>query len=80
MEQWLDKRRFSAVGEVGTDLYWDKTLWELQKEAFVIQTQWAKKYDLPLVIHCRESMDQTIEILEPLLDGKLTGIFHCFSG
>jgi len=80
VEQWLNKRKFSAIGEMGTDLHWDKTLWELQKEAFIIQVQWAKKYELPLVLHSRESIDETIEILEPLLDGKLTGIFHCFSG
>jgi TatD DNase family protein len=80
VEEWLSKRRFSAVGEMGTDLYWDKTFWEQQQEAFKIQVGWAKKYRLPIVIHCRESIDQTIELLEPLLDGKLTGIFHCFSG
>jgi TatD DNase family protein len=80
VEEWLTKRRFAAVGEMGTDLYWDKTFWEQQQEAFKIQVGWAKQYKLPLVIHCRESIDQTIELLEPLLDGKLTGIFHCFSG
>ena len=80
VEQWLGKRKFHAVGEMGTDLYWDKTFWEQQKEAFVIQVNWAKKYNLPIVIHCRESMDQTIEILEPLVDRNLRGIFHCFSG
>ncbi len=80
VEQWLGKRKFSAVGEIGTDLYWDKTLWEQQKEAFVIQTGWAKKYGLPVVIHSRESTDETIELLKPLADRKLTGIFHCFSG
>jgi len=80
VEEWLSKRRFVAIGEMGTDLYWDKTFWEQQQEAFRIQVGWAKKYRLPVVIHCRESIDQTIELLEPLLDGKLTGIFHCFSG
>ncbi len=79
VEQWLAKRRFSAVGEMGTDLYWDKTFWEEQKEAFNIQVTWAKKYKLPLVIHCRESIDQTIELLEPQVADGLTGIFHCFS-
>jgi TatD DNase family protein len=68
------------VGEIGTDLYWDKTFWEQQKEAFTIQLQWAMQYDLPVVIHCRESLDQTIEIVEKLQHGKLTGIFHCFGG
>jgi TatD DNase family protein len=80
VEEWLSKRKFAAVGEMGTDLYWDKTFWEQQKEAFKIQVAWAKRYELPVVIHCRESVDETIEILTPLLDGKLKGVFHCFSG
>ncbi len=80
VEDWLSKRKFSAVGEIGTDLYWDKTFWEQQKEAFTIQVQWALKYDLPIVIHCRESIDQTIALVEQLQNGKLTGIFHCYSG
>lgn len=80
VEEWLAKRKFCAVGEIGTDLFWDKTLWEQQKEAFIIQVNWAKQYNLPIVIHCRESIDQTLEILEPLLDGKLKGVFHCFTG
>jgi TatD DNase family protein len=80
VEGWLTKRKFAALGEMGTDLYWDKTFWEQQQEAFKIQVGWAKKYRLPIVIHCRESMDETIELLEPLLDTRLTGIFHCFSG
>lgn len=80
VEEWLSKRKFSAVGEIGTDLYWDKTFWDQQKEAFTIQVNWARKYDLPVVIHCRESLDETIALVENLQDGKLTGIFHCFSG
>jgi TatD DNase family protein len=80
VEEWLSKRKFAAVGEIGTDLYWDKTFWEQQKEAFIIQTNWAKKYKLPIVIHCRESIDETIELVEQLQDGNLTGIFHCFGG
>jgi TatD DNase family protein len=80
VETWLSKRKFLAVGEIGTDLYWDQTFWEQQKEAFNIQVGWAKKYNLPIVIHCRESIDQTIELVEQLQDGTLTGVFHCFSG
>jgi len=80
VEEWLSKRKFAAVGEIGTDLYWDKTFWDQQREAFSIQVKWAKKYNLPVVIHCRESMNETIELVEELQDGKLTGIFHCFSG
>ncbi|WP_276369999.1 TatD family hydrolase [Chryseolinea sp. H1M3-3] len=80
VEEWLAKRKFSAVGEIGTDLYWDKSFWDQQQEALIIQVNWAKKYNLPIVLHCRESLDQTIEVIEKLQDGKLKGIFHCFSG
>lgn len=80
VEQWLGKRRFSAMGEMGTDLYWDKTFWAQQKEAFVVQVDLAKKYTVPLVIHCRESTDETLSLLTPLVTKGLTGIFHCFSG
>lgn len=80
VEEWLAKRKFTAVGEMGTDLYWDKTFWEQQKEAFSIQVQWAKQYKLPLIIHCRETMDETISMVESLQDGTLTGVFHCFTG
>lgn len=80
VEEWLSKRKFAAVGEIGTDLYWDKTFWEQQKEAFRIQVNLAKKYSLPVVIHCRESINETIALVEELRDDSLTGIFHCFSG
>lgn len=78
VEEWLSKRRFSAVGEIGTDLYWDKTYFEQQKEAFRIQVGWARKYSLPIVIHCRESIDITIALVEEMQDGDLRGVFHCF--
>jgi TatD DNase family protein len=80
VEEWLSKRKFSAVGEIGTDLYWDKTFWEEQKEAFTIQAGWAKKYQLPVIIHCRETIDETIAMVEALQDGTLKGVFHCFTG
>lgn len=80
VEDWLSKRTFTAVGEIGTDLYWDKTFWEQQCEAFRLQVAWAKKYQLPVVIHCRESLDETIGMVEQLQDGNLSGIFHCFTG
>jgi TatD DNase family protein len=80
VESWLSKRKFAAVGEMGTDLYWDKTFWDQQVEAFKIQVSWAKKYRLPIVVHCRESIEQTIALTETLQDGNLTGIFHCFTG
>jgi len=79
-EDWLGKRRFNAIGEIGTDLYWDKTFWDQQQEAFKIQVGWAKKLNTPIVIHCRESIDETIQLLEPFVDGSLKGIFHCFTG
>lgn len=80
VEEWLSKRKFCAIGEMGTDLYWDKTFWDQQCEAFTVQVGWAKKFDLPLVIHCRESLDETIALVDKLQDGNLTGIFHCFGG
>ena len=80
MENWLSKRKFSAIGEMGTDLYWDKTFWEQQQEAFKIQVSWAKLHNLPIVIHSRDSLDQTIELVEQLKDENLTGVFHCFTG
>jgi TatD DNase family protein len=80
VESWLARRKFAAVGEIGTDLYWDKSFWEQQKEAFVIQVGWAKQFKLPVVIHCRESIDETIALVEQLKDDNLTGVFHCFSG
>ncbi len=80
VEQWLSKRKFHAIGEMGTDLHWDKTFWDQQKEAFNIQVGWAKKYRLPLIIHCRESIDETITLLETIANNKLTGVFHCFNG
>lgn len=80
VESWLAKRSFVAIGEMGTDLYWDKTFWEQQQEAFRIQANWAKQYNVPIVIHSRESLDQTIKLVEELQDGRLTGVFHCFTG
>lgn len=80
VESWLSKRSFVAIGEMGTDLYWDKTFWEQQQEAFRIQANWAKQYNVPIVIHSRESLDQTIKLVEELQDGRLTGVFHCFTG
>ncbi|WP_111671535.1 TatD family hydrolase [Algoriphagus litoralis] len=80
MEGWLNSREFAAVGEIGTDLYWDKTNFDRQKEALQIQLGWAKAKGLPVVLHCRESIDETIELLENAQNGSLTGIFHCFTG
>ncbi len=80
MEDWLNKREFAAIGEIGLDLYWDKSYFEQQKEALKIQIGWAKEKSLPIVLHCRESMDESIELVQELHDGKLRGIFHCFTG
>lgn len=80
VEDWLSKRKFAAVGEMGTDMYWDKTLWNEQVEAFNIQVSLAKKYKLPIIIHCRETLDETIKLVEEVQDGNLTGVFHCFGG
>lgn len=80
VEKWLSSRKFLAVGEIGIDLYWDKTFFEEQKEAFRIQTELAKKHLLPIVIHCRDSFEETISLVESLNDENLTGVFHCFTG
>ena len=80
VEEQLAKRKFYAVGEIGIDLYWDKTHLDEQKNAFRRQIQLAKHYKLPIVIHCREAFDDIFEILEEEKDTDLFGIFHCFSG
>jgi TatD DNase family protein len=80
VKQWIDQRNFYAIGEIGIDLYWDKTFLKEQQEAFRIQIQWAKEKKLPIVIHCREAFDEIFEILESEKDPDLFGIFHCFTG
>ena len=79
-EQELASRKFYAIGEIGIDLYWDKTHLKEQQIAFRRQIQLAKKYKLPIVIHCREAFDEIFEILESEKSEDLFGIFHCFSG
>ncbi|MBK9016568.1 MAG: TatD family hydrolase [Saprospiraceae bacterium] len=80
VEGWLEKRPFCAIGEIGIDLFWDKTTLDLQIEAFRTQIAWAKKYDLPIVIHSRESTELILDILEDEKDERLRGILHCFTG
>lgn len=80
IEQWLSKRKFYAIGEIGIDLYWDKTYLSQQQEAFRIQIDLAKKHQLPIVIHARESFEEIFEIVDEMNDENLTGIFHCFTG
>lgn len=73
-------RKIYAIGEIGIDLYWDKTTLTIQQEAFRTQIEWAKQMSLPIVIHCREAFDEIFEILDESKDDKLRGIFHCFTG
>ncbi|MBP0904699.1 TatD family hydrolase [Mariniflexile gromovii] len=80
VEEMLAKRKFYAVGEIGIDLYWDKTTLGIQQEAFKYQIQLAKTHKLPIVIHCREAFDEIFEVLETEKDNDLFGIFHCFTG
>jgi TatD DNase family protein len=80
VEEELVKRKFIAIGEIGIDLYWDKTSLQQQQEAFRKQIQLAKKYKLPIVIHCREAFEEIFEVLEEEKSADLFGIFHCFSG
>ncbi|WP_281238177.1 TatD family hydrolase [Flavobacterium praedii] len=80
VENELAKRKFVAIGEIGIDLYWDKTHLAEQQIAFRKQIQMAKLYKLPIVIHCREAFDEIFEILEEEKSPELFGIFHCFSG
>lgn len=80
VKEWLDKKEFYAVGEIGMDLYWDKSFVKEQQEAFKIQIAWAKEKNLPIIIHCRDAFDEVFEVLEEVNDDKLYGIFHCFTG
>lgn len=80
VKNYLDQRTFPAIGEIGIDLYWDKTTLDIQIKAFEQQIDWAIERDLPIVIHTRESFDETFAVLERKRHPKLRGIFHCFSG
>ena len=80
VETELAKRKFAAIGEIGIDLYWDKTHLKEQQHAFLHQIQLAKKYKLPINIHCREAFNEIFEILEQEKSNELFGIFHCFTG
>lgn len=77
---WLTKRPFVAVGEIGLDFYWDKTFAEQQYIAFRQQIEWALQYNLPIVIHTRNAMQETINVVKEYKGRGLKGIFHCFSG
>ncbi|UQB70437.1 TatD family hydrolase [Epilithonimonas zeae] len=80
VKNYLDQRDFVAIGEIGIDLYWDKSTLDIQVKAFEQQIDWAIEKDLPIVIHTRESFEETFEVLERKKHPKLRGIFHCFSG
>lgn len=80
VERLLGTGRYWAVGEIGIDLYWDKTWLKQQQEVFRTQVRWAKELALPIAIHCRESFDQVIAIVEEENDTSLRGVFHCFTG
>ncbi|WP_312335639.1 TatD family hydrolase [Sphingobacterium sp.] len=76
----LETHKVHAIGEIGLDLYWDKSTLEIQKDAFRTQVQWAKELNLPIDIHCREAFTELFELLEELQDDKLFGVLHCFTG
>jgi TatD DNase family protein len=80
LEGWLERRNFTAIGEIGLDFYRDKTYQNLQEAAFSIQLSWAQKYQLPVVIHSRAAFNTTLQLLKKHQDSSLKGIFHCFGG
>ncbi|MEO6406531.1 MAG: TatD family hydrolase [Ferruginibacter sp.] len=80
VEEWLRKRKFIAIGETGLDFYWDKTFIDKQYEALEKQIGWALQYDIPLVLHTREAMQETIDVIKSHAGKGLKGVFHCFGG
>ncbi|MCF6401434.1 TatD family hydrolase [Chitinophaga filiformis] len=80
VREWLAKRPFKAIGEIGLDFYWDTTYREQQYHAFRSQLELAREYNLPVAIHSRESTRECIDEVKALQDGRLSGVFHCFSG
>ncbi len=80
VEEWIAKRKFIAIGEIGLDYYWDKTFAKEQQLVFETQMQWALDMQLPIVIHTRNAMGETIELVKPFAKKGLHGVFHCFSG
>ncbi len=83
-EKWLfqppEAIRFCAVGEIGLDYYWDKTHIKQQKEAYLRQLEWSVRLGLPVAIHSRDALEDTIGLIEQLNDDRLKGVFHCFNG
>ena len=80
IKTYLYKGNYIAVGEIGIDLYWDKTTLTIQKKAFEEQINWAKELHLPIVIHARDSYEEIFEVLDKIHDSSLFGVFHCFTG
>jgi TatD DNase family protein len=80
VEHWLNRRKFVAIGEIGIDLYWDKTFFVQQQDAFRKQIELARKYSIPYVIHSRSSFDEVMEIVSEFRNDNIKAIFHCFSG
>lgn len=80
VEEWLAKRKFAAIGEIGLDFYWDKTFIKQQYEAFRMQIELSLQHKLPIVIHTRNAMQETIEVVEEFVPKGVRGIFHCFGG
>jgi TatD DNase family protein len=80
VSDWLSKRKFAAVGEIGLDYYWDKTFATEQVLAFKTQMEWSIQYDLPIVIHTRNATQETVELVKQYAPRGLRGIFHCFGG
>ena len=78
--EWLQKRKFAAVGEIGLDFYWDTTFTDEQYESFHQQIEWALQFDMPVVLHTRNAMQQSIDVIKQYAGKNLRGIFHCFSG
>ena len=80
VEHWLNKRKFVAIGEIGIDLFWDKSFLVQQQDAFRIQIQFAQKHNLPYVIHTRNSFNEVMEVVNEFNNFSTKAIFHCFSG
>lgn len=86
MLPWLENSaagtgpRMWAVGETGLDLYWDKTTLERQKAALRVQVEWAKRFNLPIILHARDAVSETLDLIEAHYSPDLRGIFHCFDG
>jgi TatD DNase family protein len=80
VKEWLDKRTFCAIGEIGLDYYWDKTFASQQQQAFRTQIEWSIEFKVPIVIHTREATQDTLSIVKEYVPKGVKGVFHCFSG